>query len=340
MKSQTTHLATLASSLICLVCLAVLPGCGTGDQSADDGRTDVSVQLNWYPESEHGGLYQALSQGAYEQAGLDVTLQPGGRATPIGPELELGRSQFAIANADDVILFRNEGLDVVAVMAAMQNHPRCILARKDSGVNTFEDLRGKTFQRQAGRAFVEFLRARGFLDGVQEVPYHGSIASLVGDPNIVIQAYSCAEPLLAQQQGLEVNTLMVSDLGFNPYSSVLVTTGKLIREQPELVQQFVRVTREGWRSYLTDATLGNEAILRVNEEGMTAEALEFGAAAMRDLAMPDGAGAETVGVMTDQRWQTLFDQLVELKLVDPDKVKVQECYSLQFLSEPADGSPE
>jgi NitT/TauT family transport system substrate-binding protein len=314
----------------CLVFLLVLCGCDSSPTEPSKSGTPVRVQLNWYPESEHGGIFQALADGSYEQQGLAVTIQPGGRGTPIGPELALERSQFAIANADDVIIFRQQGLDVVAVMAAMQDHPRCVLARKDSGVESFDDLQGKTFQRGDG-AFVEFMRSKRILEGVKEVPYYGSITSLVSDPDIVIQAYSCAEPLLAEQQGIEVNLLMVSELGFNPYSSVLVTTGKLIQEQPELVQQFVDVTRAGWRAYLSDGEKGNQAILSANQEGMTAEALEFGAVAMRDLAMPGDTTAKSIGMMNAARWEELFGQLEQLDLVDPDKVSVGDCYTLQFL---------
>ena len=331
---------------ICAMCLlaACLSGCDQGNpdqnglassqanSATSNASIDrVTVQLNWYPESEHGGVYQAIAEGLYQKAGLTTTIQPGGRATPIGPELELGRCQFAFANADDVIVFRQQGIDVVAIMAAMQNHPRCLLAREDSGVKTFDDLAGKTLQRQAGRAFVEFMRSEGYLQDVKEVPYHGSIASMVADPNIVIQGYSCAEPLLAEQQGVAVNTLMVSDLGFNPYSSVIVTTGKLIDEQPDLVQAFVDATREGWRNYLSDSAAGNKLILQANEHGMTAEALEFGATVMRELAMPDGVQPDSVGTMIDERWRSLFDQLAKLKLVDPSKVDVSDCYTLQFV---------
>jgi len=283
----------------------------------------VAVQLNWYPESEHGGLYQAASDGTFAAAGLNVELRAGGRAAPVGPELELERCQFAMANADDVVMFRQEGLDIVAVFAAMQNHPRCILAQADSGVKTFEDLVGKTF--------VEFMRARGLLDGVQEVPYHGSVASLVADPNVVIQGYSYSEPLLAQQQGVEVNTLMISDLGFNPYSSVLVTSGKLIRENPELVGQFVRAARRGWQNYLTDPSKGNQAILAANEHGMTPEALQFGSVELRKLAQPADMDIERVGNMTAERWEQLVRQMVELKLIDPSKVKAENCFTTQFL---------
>jgi NitT/TauT family transport system substrate-binding protein len=321
--------------LFVLALAALLPAChraNTDPQTPAAAQGDeVAVQLNWYPESEHGGLYQAAADGTFTSAGLAVELRAGGRAAPVGPELELGRCQFAMANADDVVLFRQEGLDIVAVFAAMQNHPRCILAQTASGVKTFADLSGKTFQRQEGRAFVEFMRARGILDGVQEVPYHGSVASLVADPNVVIQGYSYSEPLLARQQGVEVTTLMISELGFNPYSSVLVTSGKLIRENPQLVKQFVAAARRGWQNYLTDPSKGNQAILAANEHGMTSEALQFGSVQLRPLAQPAGMDLESVGNMTTQRWEQLVEQMVELKLVDPEKVRATECFTTEFL---------
>ena len=316
-----------------LFCLLAIAGCSSEEKSSatDSSLTQVAVQLNWYPESEHGGLYQALTDGTYATDQLDVTLRPGGRATQIATELALGRCEFAIANADDVIIANQEGLNIVAVMAAMQDHPRCIMVREDSGVDGFEDMAGKTLQR-GDRAYVEFLRSRGFLEGVKEVPYHGSIASLVADPNILIQAYSCAEPLLAEQQGVAVKTLMVSELGFNPYSSVLVTSKNVLEERPEMVRQFVKATRKGWRNYLADGESGNAAILEANDHGMTAEALKFGSEAMRELAMPEGVTTEMVGTMSDERWQTLFNQMSELELVDPKKVSAADCYTLDFLN--------
>ena len=94
--------------------------------SQNEQALTASVQLNWYPESEHGGLYQAQVDELFRAEGLEVDLRPGGPAVKVGPELELGRCHFAMANADDVVLDRAQGLDIVAVMAVMQNHPRCI----------------------------------------------------------------------------------------------------------------------------------------------------------------------------------------------------------------------
>ena len=300
----------------------------TGEATA--GR-EIALQLNWYPESEHGGVYQAQADGTYKKAGFRVDIRPGGRATPVAPELELQRVQFAMANADDVVLFRQQGMDIVAVMAVMQNSPRCILVQSQSGVNSFDELTGLTLQRQTGRLFVEFMRSKGVLDQVKEVPYHGSAAALVSDPKIAIQAYSFAEPFLAKQQGVEVTAMMVSDLGWNPYSSVLITSGEMIRKRPEDVQDFVTATRQGWRNYLSNGTLGNQAILEANSHGMTQEVLRYGAEGLASLALPDETPVDSLGSMTYERWRTLVEQIHSLQPNAPLKVKAEECFTLQFL---------
>jgi NitT/TauT family transport system substrate-binding protein len=324
-----------------LVVLAA--GCSSQTSKRDEGKAGarpVAVQLNWYAEAEHGGAYQAAADGTYAAAGFDVEIRPGGRATPVAAEVALGRADFAITNADDVVLFRAEGADIVAVLAAMQDHPRCILVREDSGVQSFDDLKGMTLQRQEGRGFVEFLRLAGKLDGVREVPYHGNVSGLVGDPQIAIQAYSFAEPYLARGEGVEVKTLMVSDLGWNPYSSVLVTRGELIREQPELVRDFVAATRLGWQNYITDPAAGNAAILAANQHGMTQEALEFGSKELVALAMPEPLTVADVGVMSAQRWQTLVKQMEDVKLIKAGGVKPEDCFTLEFLAaEPKSDTP-
>ena len=327
------------TALLTAVVSLLLAGCGSSEpveRSVDRGdgpeaAQPITVQLNWYPEAEHGGIYQALTNQSYAEAGLDVTVRPGGSATPVAAEVHLGRAQFAVTNADDVVVFREQGMDIVAVLAAVQNNPRCILVREDSGVESFDDLANKTFQRQAGRPFLEFMRAKGLLEKVREAPYHGSVSSLVTDPNIVIQAYSYSEPLLARQAGVEVRTLMVSDLGWNPYSSVLITSGELIRNDPETVQAFVDKTREGWRNYLDDPSLGNAAILAANQHGMTAETLQFGCEGLRELALPDSMASEDFGMMSLERWTTLVEQMVSLDLADPAKVKPEDCFTTEFL---------
>jgi len=315
-----------------VLALLVLSGCSRPDATGDGSAfTKVSIQLNWYPEAEHGGVYQAAADGTYAAADLDVEIRPGGRSTRVAPELSLGRVQFAIANADDVVVFRGQGMDIVAIAAPLQDNPRCILVRQESGVESLNDLGGMTLQRHPGRPFLLFMESQGVLKDVNQVPYHGSVSSLVADPKIAIQAYSFAEPLLAQQQGVKVNRLMVSDLGWNPYSSVLVTTGALIRSDPERVRVVVQATVQGWKNYLADPAKGNAAILRANEHGMTSEALVYGSRELKPLAMPDDMPIESVGAMTLERWSELIDQFRKVDAKAVGDVQAQDCFTDEFL---------
>lgn len=331
-KNGPPRCGVVASSATMLALVLCFVGCSDPGQSANkEGLQPVVIQLNWYPEAEHGGAYAALVDGSYEAAGYDIEIRSGGPATPVAADLASGRCQFAFANADDVVLYRQQGVDVVAVLAAMQNHPRCILVRTDSGITSLDALKGLTLQRQPGKPFLEFMRQRGLLDGVQEVPYLGSVSALVASKDIAIQAYSFAEPLLAEQQGVDVTPLMVSELGWNPYSSVLLTTGELIRDNPTLVRDVVQATQQGWRTYLTSPSAANEKILAANHHGMTAEVLDFGVKQLPGLAMPDGATIESVGGMSLSRWKTLVEQMTKLGIVDPEDVKAEDCFDAQFL---------
>ncbi|HBJ35803.1 MAG TPA: ABC transporter permease [Planctomycetaceae bacterium] len=331
-----------ASCAVVLVA-AALSGCSSKPAGlpGDEGSArKVAVQLNWFAESEHGGVYQAAADGTYKEAGFDVEVRPGGAGTPVAAEVILGRADFAITNADDVVLFRAAGSDIVALVAAMQNHPRCILVREESGVKTFDDLKGMTLQREEKGGFVEFLRKQGKLEGVKEVPYQGSIGALAGNPKVAIQAYLFAEPYLAKGEGMQVKTLMVSDLGWNPYSSVLVTRGDLIRSNPEMVRKFVAATRKGWQNYVTDPTLGNVQILAANQHGMTQDALTYGATELVKLAMPEPMKVADVGTMNAERWQKLVTQMEEINLIKPGSVRPEECYDLSFLEPESTGSSE
>ena len=332
----------ISLSVSAALVLLVLVGCESSSSPSDDSGQDaagssaaqksVAIQLNWYPESEHGGVFQAEADGTYSGLGLNVEIRPGGRSAPVAQELAPGRVQFGFANADDVVVYRRQGVDVVAVLAAMQDNPRCILVQKQSGVESLSDLAGLTLQCQAGRPYLEFMRSKGLLDKVKEVPYFGSVAPLVADPKIAIQGYSCAEPLLAEQEGVDVNVLMVSELGWNPYSSVLITTGDMIRKQPEVVRDFVQATRIGWESYLKDPTKANEDILEANNHGMTANVLKYGSEQMRSLAIPSGVGPEVLGTMSLERWTMLVNQMDALDSTQANQVKPEDCFTDQFLN--------
>ena len=290
------------------------PALPDGEPSA---LTRVQLQLNWLPDAQHGGFYAAVANGDYAAAGLDVQILPGGPGTAVLPKLAIGQCDFAIANADQVLLARAQDADIVAVFAAMQDSPRCIMVHKDSGITDLKDLSNMTLALGDGKAFAEYLKSRIPLSGVRVVSYSGTIAKFMVDDNFAQQGYVFSEPIMAESAGGDPLALMVSDTGFNPYSSVVVTRKELWQKDPELVTKFVNATRAGWEAYLESPDTANEAIAGHYQDGeLTTDVLAKSADAIRKLCKPT---PETeIGTMKLKRWETLRSQLVELKLIPKD----------------------
>ncbi len=320
--SQTEQGLTRAACLAILV-LASL-GCGRDQvqapqaQPADDKPAGVHVRLflNWYPEAEHGGYYAALVHGFYRDAGLDVEIIKGGPSAPVVPQVDGGQMEFGIANADGLLLARAEEAQVVALMAPLQTSPRCIMVHEASGINDFNGLKNMTLAMNP-QPFSSFLQKHVPLENVTIVPYQGSVAQFLTDDHFGQQGYVFSEPFVARQQGGDPKTLLVADLGFNPYTSVLFTSEKYLGEHEDVVASMLAASVKGWQHYLEQPEETNRHIHKINAE-MSLEALEYGVKALKPLAVD--ATTRGIGTMSLERWQTLVRQLEELDLIKPGQV--------------------
>ncbi|HEV7732123.1 MAG TPA: ABC transporter substrate-binding protein [Candidatus Binatia bacterium] len=310
--------------LLAVAALVLLAACGGGS----DGST-VRVALNWFPEHEHGGYYEALAGGGYRTAGLDVRILPGGPQAPVLSRVASGDVEYGVVNADDVLVGRAAGVAVVAVMAPIQTSPVCVMVHAASGFTTLQDIRDVTLAVQIASPYWQFMKPRLPLPGVTVVPYTGTIAEFLTNPKYAQQAYVISEPILARAKGADPRCLLVAELGFNPYTSVLVTSEARLRDDPEQVRRMVTASAEGWTRYLANPTVGNDAILAVNPE-MGRETLERGVEALVPLVRVDGVA---MGSMTAARWQTLAQQLraagVLATEVDPTR-----AWDARFLPSP------
>src|SRR5438093_12867600 len=84
----------------------------------------IKIQLNWVPEPEFGGIYAAKETGAFAKHNLDVTIAAGGAGTPTWQLVAAGKCDYAVASADEVIIARPQGTDVVAIFATYQTNPQ------------------------------------------------------------------------------------------------------------------------------------------------------------------------------------------------------------------------
>jgi len=328
------------------VILIVAIGChsekpsSTTVESHEDSPTikakpiDVSLALNWKPEAEHGGYYAALVHGYFHEEGLNVTIEPGGPAIPVIADVAAGKYEFGVDNADKLILLRAQQADVVVVMSPIQNSPRCIMVHKARGLTQLEDLakmKEFTLAINQGQPFAQFLTKTLNLTNVRIVPFPSGIAGFMQEVNYGQQAYSFSEPFLAEGQGGDPQCLMLSDIGFNTYTSVLLTRRETIDQKSDLVAKMTRASIRGWKKYLAEPDQTNRYIHDQNPE-MGLEILAYGAKALRTVCLPEGFDESHLGQMIDARWQTLVTQMVEIGSIKSDSVKAIEAYTLKYLT--------
>ena len=286
------------------------------------------LQLNWKPEAQFGGFYAAtLEGGAFNSAGLAIDVVPGGVGTPTVQMVGAGKVDFAVVSADEVVVARAAGNDVVALLAVYQDCPQGLMVRADRNLAGIGDIFAQpgTVAMQVGLPYAQLLKQKYGLDKVKVVPSPGgNISQFLTDPTFAQQCFVTSEPLAAKAAGVDTKTFLVKEVGYNPYTVVLVTHGKLLRENPKLVWAVTQAVRQGWEAYLKDAAPANAAMQSLNP-GMDAKMLADGAAAQRPLILTGDAVTQGVGVMSTPRWEELAKQLLELKIVDK-AVPAAECF--------------
>ena len=321
-------LSTGAVSLFAIFMALSAAGCHRSAQKT--GLTKVILQADWYPQPEHGGFYTALVKGYYENEGLDVSIQPGGPYVSVERQVSVGEAQFGMSSSDKILESIADGQPLIAVAATMQHDPQGVMVRKDSQIKSFADLNGHTVAIKTGSTWWEFIVKRYQLNDVHEVPAMMNVANFVADPNYVQQAFATSEPFFAQQAGVATRVILTSDAGYNPYR-VMFTTRDFLAQHPEVVAGFVRASIKGWRDYLNDPAAANAAIAKLNP-ALNPAWMHFTWQALRDgqfVTGSDTSGAQ-VGQMDPARWTTMYQQLLDLKVID-QQFDPSTAYTLQFV---------
>jgi len=298
--------------------------------AAESEPQEISLALNWFPEAEHGGYFAALVHGYYKEAGLRVKILSGGPSSSVLQRVAGNQVAFGIENADRVLLARAQEADGVAVMAPLQKSPRAIMVHATSGFQRINDLADVTLAVNSGAAWVQYLKKKLPLRNVRFVPYSGNVAQFLVNENYAQQAYVFSEPFVAREKGAAVKCLLVAETGYNPYTSLLVTSGDTIRNRPELVRKFVAASIRGWQTYLERPDETNRYIHEINPE-MGLEILAFGVQSLRPLCADGLASLKSLGRMTAERWKTLADQLVEADVLAASRVQPLRSFTTEFL---------
>jgi NitT/TauT family transport system substrate-binding protein len=280
--------------------------------SRNDGDGALRLALNWKPEPEFGGLFEAERIGAFAKHGLAVE-RTGGPGAPVVQMVTAKQVELGIASADEVVMARDRGSDVVAVFATYQTSPQGLMTHAARGLDSLDALLAApgTLAVEPGLPYVKFLERRYGFEALRVVPYTYSITPFLSDPALTQQVFVTAEPIAARRAGADPKVFLIADSGYDPYTAVVIAHGDTLRDDAARIAAFVAALREGWQGYLADPGPANERMAPLNPE-MDAEAFRLAAEAQAPLIVEPGGA---VGAMRAERWATLARQLQELGLV-------------------------
>jgi NitT/TauT family transport system substrate-binding protein len=275
----------------------------------------VKLALNWKPEPQFGGFYTAQLNGEFKKRGLDVEILEGGSGTPTVQMLGAGKVDFAIVSAEEIIIANERGSKITGIFATYQTNPQAIMTHQERGFKSLKDVfesKG-TLAVQSGLSYAQFLKKKYPNPKVTISPYSGGITNFLKDGEYSQQCFYTSEPLVAEKAGKKVKTFLVSEEGFNPYTTVVAVRAQSLKD-PKVAKAMVAAVRAGWSEYLKNPEPTNAFMAGLNKS-MDAETFTKSAAAQKSLIDTGDQTMRPLGNMIDRRWQSLLGQLLELKIV-------------------------
>jgi putative hydroxymethylpyrimidine transport system substrate-binding protein len=261
--------------LSALLAACVLAACGEKKETVASARTaaqPLTLMLDWFPNADHVGIYQALAEGDFTRAGLNVHVQvPSDPASPL-QLLAAGKVQAAISYEPELMLARDRNLPLVSVAAIVQEPLTSIVSVRSQHIRRPAQLRGKTVG-DAGipyqHAYLETILARAGIpaSSVKEVNVGSNLvpAMLSGRVNATLGAYWNYEAIQLAQMHRHPNVIRMDQVGVPTYDElVLVVREKTLATQPDLIRRLVQAMARGYESVRRDPAAAVANLVHAN----------------------------------------------------------------------------
>jgi putative hydroxymethylpyrimidine transport system substrate-binding protein len=317
-----TRLRIPPIALAILTCALVLAACGEKSEDGDGEREAFSLTLDFYPNPDHAGIYMAEKLGYFEEAGLDVSIDtPSDPAAPM-KLVAAGRTDLAISYEPEVALARQEGLDVVAVAAIVDQPLTSMIWLKKSGIKGVGDLKGRTIAT-AGipyqDKFLETILARVDLtpDDVKVVNVGFGLLPAVagGSADAMLGGFRNVEGVDLRLRGLAPTVTPVDQLGVPTYDElVLVANRESLEEDPDKIRLFIAALERGTAAAVDNPGAATKAITEANpdlEPKLTAAEVE---ATLPLLGAR--TGDQPFGYMDPKEWETFAGWMRDNELLE------------------------
>lgn len=317
---------TLAVILTVIMIVTCMAACSS--EKKDSEKTDITVCLDWTPNTNHTGLYAALANGYYEEAGLNVTIiqPPENGATQA---CAAGQAQFAIDFQDILAaaLASETPLEVTAVAALVQNNTSGIMSAKGQGMDSPKGLTGKTYLTWDSPIELATLENVVNSDGgdwskVTKIPniVTDEAQDVKQNPDHAIWVYYGWGGINAEVNNVETDFFYFKDINpvFNYYSPILVANNEFLKTNPDAAKAFLAATQKGYEYAISNPKEAADILISSDDTGSLVGNEELVYASQEWLSTQYIADAQKWGYIEPERWNAFYSWLYENNLVEKD----------------------
>ncbi|HVY51265.1 MAG TPA: ABC transporter substrate-binding protein [Devosia sp.] len=240
--------------------LSVAVGAMALGASAAFAADALTLQLKWVAQAQFAGYYVAANKGYYKDAGLDVTIKPGG--PDIAPEQVIagGGADVIVDWAAAALAARERGVPLVNIAQPFKNSGLLLTCRKDMGVSSTADFKGKTlgvwffgneYPFYAWMAKLG-LKTDGSADGVNVLKQNFNVDPLIQKQAACISTMTYNEYGQVLDAGLKPDDLVVfnyRDEGVGMLEDGLYVMGDKLSDGAfkDKLARFVKASMQGWK---------------------------------------------------------------------------------------------
>jgi putative hydroxymethylpyrimidine transport system substrate-binding protein len=294
----------------------------------------LTVLLDWTPNPDHVGLFDARDTGLFSRAGLDVSIQSPSDPTAALKLVALGRADLAVSYEQEVFLAGEKGLPVQAVAAVVPRPLNSIMAI-EPGIRTVRDLKGKTIGITgvpADDAALDTALASAGLSRadvkVVHVGYSLLPALLAHRVDAVLGVYRNVEGVELQQRGLHPTIIPLDRAGIPTYDELVLVASRarLAKDAgyAAAVRGFVRAFLAG----TADARAHPAQALAILQKDTASPKAFLAKATPATLALLSGPGG--VGCLRSADW-TRFGAWMRGRGLLSARVPTAEVMTTRFL---------
>jgi putative hydroxymethylpyrimidine transport system substrate-binding protein len=323
--SARSRVARLAAALAATIALGLgLVACGGGGGDATVGSPSnpqpFTLELDWYANPDHAGIFTALDKGFFKQVGLDVKPEvPSDPSAPI-KEVAAGRVDLAVSYEPEVLLAADRGLPVEAVASVVDSPLTSLISLPKAGIASAADLQDKT----VGTAGIPY--QSDYLDTILQTASLPSSAAkdvsvglnlmpalIGGRVDAILGGFRNIEGVDLRMRGLDPRIVPVNQLGVPTYDElVLVARKSTVDDHPEAIRAFIEALARGTDHARAHAQEAANAVLAAGKGLDPMQTRAEVDATLPLLAPPQG---RPYGYMDPNEWRAYAQWMAQHDLI-------------------------